>query len=66
LAGELERHGTWGPFNIFFNIEVLLFRIFLLLPRLNTSVGEIVVYWYSFSNLCIMCIHCGFSLVGKM
>ena len=24
-----------------------------------------VVYWYSFSNLCTMCIHCGFSLVGN-
>ena len=24
-----------------------------------------VVYWYSFSNPCTLCIHCGFSLVGN-
>ena len=34
--------------------------------RVDVRLGEreIVVYWYSFSNLHTMCIHCGFSLVS--
>ena len=32
---------------------------------IHTGEREIVVYWYSFSNPCTMCMHYGFSLVGN-
>ena len=39
-------------------VQILLYRY------MYDTYREIVVYWYSFSNPCTMCIHCGFSLVG--
>ena len=36
-----------------------------LADRSEFSKREIVVYWYSFSNHCTVCIHYGISLVGN-